>query len=71
MVERNHRRIGLGICLIAIATMLFGAWPGIKKLESQIQKTRNSGFQPGNRALRNIVDRIGPFMYFAIQSELT
>jgi hypothetical protein len=34
MVERNHRRIGLGICLIAIAFMLVGLWLYIKKLES-------------------------------------
>jgi hypothetical protein len=34
MVERNHRRIGLGICLIAIAIMLIGLWLYIKKLES-------------------------------------
>jgi hypothetical protein len=33
MVERNHRRIGLGICLIAIAFMLVGLWLYIKKLE--------------------------------------
>jgi hypothetical protein len=35
MVERNHRRIGLGICLIAIAMMLVGLWLYIKKLESK------------------------------------
>jgi hypothetical protein len=34
MVERNHRRIGLGVCLIAIAMMLVGLWLYIKKLES-------------------------------------
>ena len=34
MVERNHRRIGLGICLLAIAFMLVGLWLYIKKLES-------------------------------------
>jgi len=34
MVERNHRRIGLGISLIAIAMMLIGLWLYIKKLES-------------------------------------
>jgi predicted CXXCH cytochrome family protein len=34
MVERNHRRIGLGICLIAIAIMLAGLWLYIKKVES-------------------------------------
>jgi len=34
MVERNYRRIGLGICLIAIAFMLVGLWFYIKELES-------------------------------------
>ncbi|MGA3263680.1 MAG: cytochrome c3 family protein [Terracidiphilus sp.] len=34
MVERNHRRIGLGISLIAIAIMLVGLWLYIRKLES-------------------------------------
>jgi hypothetical protein len=34
MVERNHRRIGLGICLIAIAFILVGLGLYIKKLES-------------------------------------
>ena len=34
MVERNHRRIGLGICLIAIAIMLVGLWLYIRKIES-------------------------------------
>ena len=33
MVERNHRRIGLGVCLVAIAFMLVGLWLYIKKLE--------------------------------------
>jgi hypothetical protein len=33
MVERNHRRIGLGLCLIAIAVMLVGLWLYIRKLE--------------------------------------
>ena len=33
MVERNHRRIGLGLCLIAIAIMLVGLWLYIKKIE--------------------------------------
>ena len=33
MVERNHRRIGLGICLIAIAMMLVGLWLYIRQLE--------------------------------------
>ena len=34
MVERDHRRIGLGICLIAIAFFLVGLWLYIKQLES-------------------------------------
>jgi len=34
MVERDHRRIGLGICLIAIAMMLVGLWLYIRQLES-------------------------------------
>ncbi len=34
MVERNHRRIGLGICLIAIAMMLAGLWLYIRRIES-------------------------------------
>jgi hypothetical protein len=34
MVERNHRRIGLGICLVAIAFMLVGLRLYIKQLES-------------------------------------
>jgi len=34
MVERNHRRIGLGVCLIAIGFMLVGLWLYIRKLES-------------------------------------
>jgi hypothetical protein len=34
MVERNHRRIGLGVCLIAIAFFLVGLWLYIKQLES-------------------------------------
>jgi predicted CXXCH cytochrome family protein len=33
MVERNHRRIGLGFCLVAIGFMLVGLWLYIKKLE--------------------------------------
>jgi hypothetical protein len=33
MVERNHRRIGLGICLIAIAFMLVGLWMYIRQIE--------------------------------------
>ena len=32
MVERNHRRIGLGISLIAIAFMLIGLWMYIKTI---------------------------------------
>ena len=34
MVERNQRRIGLGICLIAIAIMLAGLWLYLKRIES-------------------------------------
>lgn len=34
MIERNHRRIGLGLCLVAIAFMLAGLWLYIRKLES-------------------------------------
>jgi hypothetical protein len=34
MVERNHRRIGLGVCLIAIAFFLVGLWLYKKQLES-------------------------------------
>jgi hypothetical protein len=34
MIERNHRRVGLGLCLIAIAFMLVGLWLYIRKLES-------------------------------------
>jgi hypothetical protein len=34
MVERNHRRIGLGISLIAIGIMLAGLWLYIRKMES-------------------------------------
>ncbi len=34
MVERNHRRIGLGLCLIAIGIMLVGLWLYIRNLES-------------------------------------
>ena len=33
MVERNRRRIGLGLCLITIAMMLIGLWLYIKKIE--------------------------------------
>lgn len=33
MVERNHRRIGLGLCLLAIAMMLVGLWLYIQKIE--------------------------------------
>ena len=32
MVERNHRRIGLGICLVAIGFMLVGLWLYIKQI---------------------------------------
>lgn len=34
MAERNHRRIGLGISLIAIAFMLVGLWLYIKSIEA-------------------------------------
>ncbi len=34
MVERNHRRAGLGISLIAIGMVLAGLWLCIKKIES-------------------------------------
>ncbi len=34
MVERNHRRIGLGVSLIAIGIVLAGLWLYIKKIES-------------------------------------
>jgi hypothetical protein len=34
MDERNHRRIGLGMCLVAIAIMLAGLWLYIRKIES-------------------------------------
>jgi hypothetical protein len=34
MIERNHRRIGLGLCFVAIAFMLAGLWLYIRKLES-------------------------------------
>jgi predicted CXXCH cytochrome family protein len=33
MVERNQRRIGLGICFLAIAIMLAGLWLFIRKIE--------------------------------------
>jgi len=33
MVEREHRRIGLGVCLIAICFMLVGLWLYIKQIE--------------------------------------
>ena len=33
MVERNHRRIGLALCLVAIAFMLIGLWLYIHKIE--------------------------------------
>jgi hypothetical protein len=34
MVERNHRRAGLGVSLIAIAMMVAGLWLYIGKIES-------------------------------------
>jgi hypothetical protein len=34
MVERNYRRLGLGVCLIAIGVMLVGLWLYITKLEA-------------------------------------
>jgi hypothetical protein len=34
MVERNHRRLGLGISLIAVGIVLAGLWLYIKKIES-------------------------------------
>jgi hypothetical protein len=34
MVERNHRRVGLGMSLIAIGIVLAGLWLYIKKIES-------------------------------------
>jgi hypothetical protein len=34
MVERNHRRLGLGILLIAVGIVLAGLWLYIKKIES-------------------------------------
>jgi hypothetical protein len=33
MVERNHRRVGLGISLIAIGIVLAGLWLYVKKIE--------------------------------------
>jgi len=33
MVERNHRRMGLGMSLIAIGIVLAGLWLYIKKIE--------------------------------------
>ena len=33
MAERNHRRIGLGVALIAIAIMLMALWLYIRKIE--------------------------------------
>jgi predicted CXXCH cytochrome family protein len=35
MIERNHRRIGLGLCLIAIAIMLAGLWLYLREIESR------------------------------------
>jgi hypothetical protein len=34
MVERNHRRVGLGVSLIAIGIVLAGLWLYVKKIES-------------------------------------
>jgi hypothetical protein len=34
MVERNHRRVGLGVSLVAIGIMLVGLRLFIKKIES-------------------------------------
>ena len=34
MVERNYRRVGLGISLIAIGIALAGLWLYIRKIES-------------------------------------
>jgi len=34
MVERNYRRVGLGVSLVAIALMLVGLRLYIKKIES-------------------------------------
>ena len=34
MVERNHRRLGMGILLIAVGIVLAGLWLYIKKIES-------------------------------------
>jgi hypothetical protein len=34
MVERNHRRLGLGMSLIAIGIVLAGLWLYIKRIES-------------------------------------
>jgi hypothetical protein len=33
MVERNYRRVGLGISLIAIGLVLAGLWLYVKKIE--------------------------------------
>ena len=33
MIERNRRRLGLGLCLISIAIMLVGLWLYIKQSE--------------------------------------
>ena len=34
MVERNHRRVGLGVSLIAIGILLAGLWLYVRKIES-------------------------------------
>lgn len=34
MVERNHRRVGLGVSIIAIALVLAGLWLYIRKIEN-------------------------------------
>ena len=34
MVERNYRRVGLGMSLIAIGIVLAGLWLYVKKIES-------------------------------------
>jgi hypothetical protein len=34
MVERNRRRVGLGVSIIALALVLAGLWLYIRKIES-------------------------------------